>query len=350
MSKKRLDYLDMAKGVGIFLVVLGHIEYLEESAMRWIYSFHMPLFFVIGGILSYVKRDSGLSFQEGVKKKASGILVPYASFSLLLLTMRVFEYFFQPERVTGRELLTQFIDAVTGYGLHILWFLPVYFLSGILFFFLCRRFEDKPYGGYGAGIAVFGFALLALGVIHSLGFELSAMQEQSFLLRIGCNVLITVLRALAILPFFLIGWLYAGTIRHGSLRKGRLFASGALLLFLGSFGALKTDILDLHYLYISPVHYVTAAMSCIGLLNLLRALPVSRTLSYLGRNSLIIMCTHGTFYVLYYVSLGMFFVRKLIPMTEAVLYGGIAVMVCVAEIPVIYIFNRYFNHLLGRKS
>ena len=163
-------------------------------------------------------------------------------------------------------------------------------------------------------------------------------------------MLITVLRALAILPFFLIGWLYAGTIRHGSLRKERLFASGALLLFLGSFGALKTDILYLHYLYISPVHYVTAALSCIGLLNLLRALPVSRTLSYLGRNSLIIMCTHGTFYVLYYVSLGMFFVRKLIPMTEAVLYGGIAVMVCVAEIPVIYIFNRYFNHLLGRKS
>lgn len=44
MQQKRLDYLDMAKGIGIFLVILGHIEYIQEDTLKWISSFHMPLF------------------------------------------------------------------------------------------------------------------------------------------------------------------------------------------------------------------------------------------------------------------------------------------------------------------
>ena len=104
MPKKRLDYLDMAKGVGIFLVVLGHIEYLSESAMRWIYSFHMPLFFVIGGILAYQKEpESPYMLKAQWRRRAKGILIPYASFSIMMLTMRVFELIFQPERITGGE-------------------------------------------------------------------------------------------------------------------------------------------------------------------------------------------------------------------------------------------------------
>ena len=126
--------------------------------------------------------------------------------------------------------------------------------------------------------------------------------------------------------------------------------AGALLFAVGAYASQQSSILDLHYLYIYPIHYLTASVSCIGLLELMRVLPASRILSYLGQNSLVIMCTHGPMYVLYYVSLGMFFVRKLIPMTDSVLYGWIAVAACAAEVPVIWIFNRYFSYLLGRKS
>ena len=60
MQQKRLTYLDMTKGVGIFLVILGHIEYIREDTLRWISSFHMPLFFFVGGILAYTNRDEKL--------------------------------------------------------------------------------------------------------------------------------------------------------------------------------------------------------------------------------------------------------------------------------------------------
>lgn len=114
--------------------------------------------------------------------------------------------------------------------------------------------------------------------------------------------------------------------------------------------ALKLSVFDLHYLYVKPLHYVAAALSCVGILSLFKLLPVSRILTYLGRNSLVIMCTHASLYVIYYVSLGMFFVKKFIPMTDPVFNVTVAVLVCAAEVPVIWIFNRYFRHLLGKNN
>ena len=49
MTGKRIRYFDMAKGLGIILVVLGHIEYISDELRAWISSFHMPLFFILSG-------------------------------------------------------------------------------------------------------------------------------------------------------------------------------------------------------------------------------------------------------------------------------------------------------------
>ena len=352
MPKKRLDYLDMAKGVGIFLVVLGHIEYLSESTMRWIFSFHMPLFFVIGGILSSTfAGKEAMPFRENIRKRAGGTLTPYASFSIMILTMHLFEFFFQPERISERELARELVDSITGYGLHTLWFLPVYFLSGTLFYLFRCSFGGKRYGSVGIGICILALDVLAFCLIYGLRLDQYPVLERELLWHAGMNLLVLLMRVLIVLPFFFLGRCYAGLIkgkRDG--RKALHAGAGALLFAVGAYASQQSSILDLHYLYIYPIHYLTASVSCIGLLELMRVLPASRILSYLGQNSLVIMCTHGPMYMLYYVSLGMFFVRKLIPMTDSVLYGWIAVAACAAEVPVIWIFNRYFSYLLGRKS
>lgn len=44
MEKERLSWLDVLKGIGIILVVMGHI-YSNSIIFNWLYSFHMPLFF-----------------------------------------------------------------------------------------------------------------------------------------------------------------------------------------------------------------------------------------------------------------------------------------------------------------
>ena len=52
-EQSRISWLDILKGIGIFLVVLGHV-YSEKTIFNWLYSFHMPLFFWAAG-LTYKK-------------------------------------------------------------------------------------------------------------------------------------------------------------------------------------------------------------------------------------------------------------------------------------------------------
>lgn len=58
MTKQRVAFLDYAKAIGIILVVLGHVINTQGNilpsgkiVLQYIYSFHMPLFFIISGII-----------------------------------------------------------------------------------------------------------------------------------------------------------------------------------------------------------------------------------------------------------------------------------------------------------
>ena len=45
----RIDSLDILKGIGIILVVVGHMIGNQLYIRPWIYAFHMPLFFMLSG-------------------------------------------------------------------------------------------------------------------------------------------------------------------------------------------------------------------------------------------------------------------------------------------------------------
>ena len=49
-KSKRLIWADHLKALGIVLVVVGHLE-LPSYLDAWVYSFHMPMFFILTGIL-----------------------------------------------------------------------------------------------------------------------------------------------------------------------------------------------------------------------------------------------------------------------------------------------------------
>ena len=342
MPRKRLTYLDMAKGIGIFLVILGHIEYIREDTLKWISSFHMPLFFVIGGILAYEKRKEGRPFFSALAARARGTLVPYAAFTIMLLTMNTLEHFLEPGALSGAQLARQYVDAATGYGIHILWFLPAYFTAGAIFLLLERGLRPVS-----RNLAVLLLAVGAYGVTVVFRLDQYAVMDLPLIGYAGMDLLITLLRGVLAMPFLLMGW-YLGAL-YGRLPR-KAFPVLALLLIPGGILALHASVFDLHYLYVEPWHYLTALLSCAGLTALMRALPAIRPLAWLGRNSLVIMCTHAAFFVVYYVSLGMFFIDNRIPLPQPVFNLGVAVLVCAAEIPVVLIFNRYFGYLLGRKS
>ena len=49
-AKQRQAWIDVLKGVGMILVVIGHTS--EKNVLNdWVYTFHMPLFFALSGYL-----------------------------------------------------------------------------------------------------------------------------------------------------------------------------------------------------------------------------------------------------------------------------------------------------------
>lgn len=88
----RKAWVDYAKGIGIVLVVHGHVlrgmndaglgsSSLLERADTLIYGFHMPLFFLLAGL--FVGKWAERDFTTALKQKAYTILWPYLAWSLL---------------------------------------------------------------------------------------------------------------------------------------------------------------------------------------------------------------------------------------------------------------------------
>lgn len=69
--EKYIPWIDVAKGIGIILVVIGHCMFPLHILID---SFHMPLFFVIAGLTLNVK-SSPFAF---LKKKIKRIMLPFA--------------------------------------------------------------------------------------------------------------------------------------------------------------------------------------------------------------------------------------------------------------------------------
>jgi fucose 4-O-acetylase-like acetyltransferase len=82
-TQNRDNAIDIAKGIGILLVIVGHTGGLPADTYihHFIYSFHMPLFFILGGFLF---KPSNIGTH--IRKDAKRLLLPYV-FSVFLLTL-----------------------------------------------------------------------------------------------------------------------------------------------------------------------------------------------------------------------------------------------------------------------
>mgnify|MGYP003390861439 CR=1 FL=1 len=67
---KRIEEIDLAKGIAIIMVVLGHSCISRNIITQIINSFHMPFFFIVSGILYRIRYDTDQDITFDFKKKA----------------------------------------------------------------------------------------------------------------------------------------------------------------------------------------------------------------------------------------------------------------------------------------
>lgn len=134
---KRLDYIDIAKGLGMLTIIWGHIVH-EGWSNQFVYSFHIPLFFFLSGMVFNASKYQTVG--ELIKKRVKTLLIPYLIFSiitwLLWVGMRVVSHdttnYWYP-------LLQTFIaQGSAGFLRHNLplWFVTCLFVVEIMYYYI----------------------------------------------------------------------------------------------------------------------------------------------------------------------------------------------------------------------
>lgn len=138
---KRNRSLDIIKGIGIIFVFLGHNRTIGKEYISYIFSFHMPLFFFISGML-FKKTEGFLIF---LRNKVKTLIVPYFSFWIIGYIFYGLEL-----RYKGNFNLEKYIDYFINnilWGLKYkatgLWFLLVLFIVNIVFYIVLNKNDNK---------------------------------------------------------------------------------------------------------------------------------------------------------------------------------------------------------------
>lgn len=131
---------DVMKGIGIFLVVFGHVVHVPWLR-TYIWGFHMPLFFFISGVL--FNKDKYPDLLSFIKNKCSKILIPYTLF--YGITFMYWAFVERHYRGGDLTLLSQFLGLFYGtYDVRFmffngaLWFLPCLFSIELLYYFISK--------------------------------------------------------------------------------------------------------------------------------------------------------------------------------------------------------------------
>lgn len=126
MRENRVTQLDIVKGIGIILVIFGHLAERNQISRILVYSFHMPLFFAISGYLSKPTTIKEI-FKKGIRK----LVLPTYLILTLDCLIRVVESLLS---LNSWPSISEWINGLLIHG-GVLWNLPVWFLMTL---FVCR--------------------------------------------------------------------------------------------------------------------------------------------------------------------------------------------------------------------
>ena len=290
-ENKRIEWVDIARGIAIILVVLGHSQ-VGRDLFNYLYSFHVPLFFFVAGITFRFDKES--DFSSFVKKRFLRLLVPYYTFGMIAIAA----FYLANKLGVGAldmfgyspTLLQMFKSLLYGSGenhalyfYQALWFLPCMFSVCLISYGICKSalcFKEKNRNAV---------ILCCAGLFVIL----------TFAIRVFCSSLslpLGLVQSFVHIPFFLL----AVVLRSSELLCTNKRLSNALLAFIliftGAFVSIghnfcvaQFKLITIHAILIA---YAVGVVSCLGYIKLCMAVHHSRVVSFVGQWTLPILVLH----------------------------------------------------------
>jgi fucose 4-O-acetylase-like acetyltransferase len=305
----RIEWLDFVKGVAIICIVAGHSGNYGSLKNYVVFSFHVPIFFIISGFIFGNSNSIKLSFGEISYKRFRSLIAPYFTTGLIFFLLITVLYLFNwawafytihynklnvnitdvinilVPLVIGKQILLNFcygtgkevsqLKSVIGV-VSALWFLPSMFCANIIFYFFLKLFEKYS-------IAIQSIIIIILTVI---GY----MIGKYIFLPWSIDV------SLVAQIFIFSGYL---------MQKYKIFekkapiwvyiAAASIWLLDLYMGAISLNDREYHNLAVSTIGAIAASYLLMKLSCFQSSNPsfYYRSISYIGRQSIVILCFHA---------------------------------------------------------
>ena len=282
-EKKRLDYIDDAKALAIYLMIVGHLGYCEVADLL-IYGFHIPLFFIVSGLFFNPNR----SLRENVSKGFKQLIVPYLCFEIINLSIGWVSPYLHPEKFRGMEGLgilkaallgiligQDYVTKISFLPLGPLWFLVALFWDRTLFACLSKLFKNK-------------YILLVVSLIVGLGLYFGLSVNVLPFKSAGTNIFSIRCAAMA-LPFYAFGYLLKGVDLTRIKNRPLIIV---LLLVFYVVSTLYNDgcgIDELLYGKNMMLYYINAIVGTLAVILFFSLVEMPEYVHNVGRNTLLIL-------------------------------------------------------------
>lgn len=286
LIKTRVPFIDIAKGIGIILVVMGHNDFslISPYAHKLIYSFHMPMFFFMSGI--FFKPD--MPFLKFLWNRFQRVLKPFLAI-LLLIFFASLSFSKISFLMAGRRL----IKAMYGSGYYIdwvqLWFLPHLFAVSLFayFFFKVAKRMRPEWLRWILLMVLFVAGVLSMKFFWP--FELSFRGKALTLFGLPYGLDMVAVSGF----FFILGYELKQVRNDAWLANIYVFLlSGAGLLFMVWYFPARIDLNTRQFdsLIINTVEALTGILFMLALSRQLARISwLSSVFSYVGQASLIVL-------------------------------------------------------------
>lgn len=279
LNRQRLDYIDVAKGIGIILVVLSHIINQDSIINAIIYSFHVPLFFILSGLFINPKQSFTTYFIKNVKR----LLFPFVLFFLVGFGITYLVPRLAKTEIT--DVIRQLVYAKpTEINVGPIWFLACLFDVSLLFYFYYKFILTKNNTI---------MTILSLGILGVVAYYLPLLEEKmGVLLPFKLDV------AFMALFFYVLGWLLKDVLLRIESFKSIVFKviiCAILIAFVTSSTYFVLGLTNLSGgMYGSNLYMYLFTAFCGSLLVIIVStfLKNIKVLTFLGKNSLVIFSLH----------------------------------------------------------
>ena len=283
----RITWIDAARGVAMIAIVFGHTVNMGPWKV-WVYSFHVPLFFMLSGMTFHVEA----SFGRFCIDKAKRLLVPYYCFGfasiLAFVVVGNFAASILGRGAVNTSLSLNVIGLAYGNGKNgmmdfnlPLWFLPCMFVVYLFAFFLV--WVEKRSKRANGVMALIMLSTLLVSIAITLADPVPALPFSAE-------------NAFVLLPLFYLGVILRRFDWTSLSCCGKMVA-GIAIFTVGLIAALlnaRNGIVD----YVAtacrsyPLFLVGSVFQCGGLMLVLSNIKSANMLSSIGRQTMTILVMH----------------------------------------------------------